>query len=318
MIYLRCLILFVSVLSGTARRSVRISDFHSDAQQQNNASVQILESSVGMQEKSFWPAVHALGRASTAGVLVAGRPQQRPQPRAPYGKALSMWYRRPGVVPPVRAGLRRATVALSAASGPGEAGRAVESDWDRKSEANNELPEGDAKVDEVEEILPWLKEVQANTRKKLADMPSYDFGRKQQLRYMLNLLDKELELEMRIARMPADSNVDELVENAQGQAAVPRWFVKTETFCQPFSVVKPHLEAHREWVAEMRAAGTVITSGYRVDNEGRPGGGGLMFFQAADYAEAELLVRRDPLVVNGCVDWTLNEWIAEVGGLELT
>jgi hypothetical protein len=28
-----------------------------------------------------------------------------------------------------------------------------------------------------------------------------------------------------------------------------KWFVKTEMFKKPFPVVKPHLEAHRAWVA---------------------------------------------------------------------
>ena len=100
-------------------------------------------------------------------------------------------------------------------------------------------------------------------------------------------------------------------------SAEPLWFVKTETFCKPFPIVKPHLEAHRAWVAGLRAAGTVMTSGYRVDSEGKPGGGGLMLFQATDYDAAEKLVRQDPLIANECVDWQLNEWIAEVGGLSL-
>uniref|UniRef100_A0A7S0ANC4 YCII-related domain-containing protein n=1 Tax=Minutocellus polymorphus TaxID=265543 RepID=A0A7S0ANC4_9STRA len=95
------------------------------------------------------------------------------------------------------------------------------------------------------------------------------------------------------------------------------WFVKTEQFCRPFPEVKPHLEAHREWVAKLRAEGSCITSGYRVDAEGKPGGGGLVFFAARNYDEAEALVRRDPLVANGCVDWRLNGWIAEVGEVQL-
>ncbi|KAH8068200.1 YCII-related domain containing protein [Aureococcus anophagefferens] len=56
-----------------------------------------------------------------------------------------------------------------------------------------------------------------------------------------------------------------------------RWFVKTEQFCAPFPVVKPHLEAHRAWVTELRDGGATITSGYRVDGEGKPGGGGMLF-----------------------------------------
>ena len=95
-----------------------------------------------------------------------------------------------------------------------------------------------------------------------------------------------------------------------------KWFVKTEQFCKPFPVVKPHLEAHRAWVAELRAAGTTVTSGYRVDAEGRPGGGGLMIFRAPDHAAAVELCERDPLVANECVEWVVNGWIAEVGDIK--
>ena len=79
------------------------------------------------------------------------------------------------------------------------------------------------------------------------------------------------------------------------------WFVKTETFVKSksFGEIRPHLEAHKEWVARLRAAGEVITSGYRVDADGRPGGGGLMIFAAADHAAAEELVLQDPLIAAG-------------------
>ena len=98
------------------------------------------------------------------------------------------------------------------------------------------------------------------------------------------------------------------------------WFVKTETFCKPFPVVKPHLEAHREWVAGLRDGGYPhpITSGYRVDAESKPGGGGLMILAAPDHASALELVLQDPLVANDCVDWQLNGWVSEVGGITLT
>eukprot|EP00978_Attheya_sp_CCMP212_P013708 scaffold34476_cov50-Attheya_sp.AAC.1 len=95
------------------------------------------------------------------------------------------------------------------------------------------------------------------------------------------------------------------------------WFVKTEQFCKPFPVVKPHLEAHRIWVEDMRAKGFCITSGYRVDAEGKPGGGGMMFFAAKSYAQAEALVLQDPLVINQCVEWRLNGWIPEVGNVQM-
>ncbi|KAL7540141.1 hypothetical protein ACHAWF_006606, partial [Thalassiosira exigua] len=97
------------------------------------------------------------------------------------------------------------------------------------------------------------------------------------------------------------------------------WFVKTEQFCKPFPEVKPHLEAHRAWVRSLREQNNqqqqTIVSGYRVDENDRPGGGGLMIFAAKNYVAAEEFVRKDPLIANECVDWQLNKWIAETGNI---
>ena len=95
------------------------------------------------------------------------------------------------------------------------------------------------------------------------------------------------------------------------------WYVKTETFKKPYPQVKPYLESHRTWIQKLRQEGYCITSGYRVDGEGRPGGGGLMIFSARDYESARELVLEDPLVKNDCVDWVLNGWISEVGDIRL-
>lgn len=95
------------------------------------------------------------------------------------------------------------------------------------------------------------------------------------------------------------------------------WFCKTETFKRPFLEVKPYLEEHKQWVTNLRAQGYCITSGYRVDSEGKPGGGGLMFLAARNYKDAEQVVLQDPLVRNDCVDWDLNGWIGQVGNLQM-
>ena len=95
------------------------------------------------------------------------------------------------------------------------------------------------------------------------------------------------------------------------------WFVKTEQFCKPYPQVKPHLEAHREWVRSMREENAICVSGYRVDKNDRPGGGGLMIFAARDYNAAEAFVKNDPLVQNECVDYQLNKWIPETGDIAL-
>jgi len=93
------------------------------------------------------------------------------------------------------------------------------------------------------------------------------------------------------------------------------WFVKTEQFLRPYSAMKPHLDAHRAWVEQLRGEGVVISSGYLVDGAGQPGGGGLLLLEAADYATAEALVRQDPMVLSGGVDWRLEQWRPAVGDL---
>jgi uncharacterized protein YciI len=93
------------------------------------------------------------------------------------------------------------------------------------------------------------------------------------------------------------------------------WFIKHETFRQPYAAMRPHLDAHRSWVAELRARGVRIGSGYLVDGEERPGGGGLLVLEAADHASAEALIQQDPMVRSGNVDWTLSRWIPVVGDL---
>ena len=97
------------------------------------------------------------------------------------------------------------------------------------------------------------------------------------------------------------------------------WFVKTERFVQgkPFPEIKPALEQHKEWVAALRENGMAITSGYRVDETGKPGGGGLMIFAAADHQAAETFVLDDPLIKAQCVEYEVNGFICDVGEVDL-
>jgi uncharacterized protein YciI/predicted GNAT family acetyltransferase len=95
------------------------------------------------------------------------------------------------------------------------------------------------------------------------------------------------------------------------------WFCKTEQFKRPYIEIKPYLEEHKKWVQSLRRQGVCITSGYRVDSQGKPGGGGLMFLAAKNYEEALKLVQQDPLVANDCVDWQLNGWIGQVGDIQM-
>ena len=93
------------------------------------------------------------------------------------------------------------------------------------------------------------------------------------------------------------------------------WFIKHETFRRPQAELQDHLVAHRAWVRQERQRGLRISSGYLVDAQGRPGGGGLLLLEAEDHASAEALVRQDPMVLSGGVDWTLQQWNGAVGDL---
>jgi uncharacterized protein YciI len=95
------------------------------------------------------------------------------------------------------------------------------------------------------------------------------------------------------------------------------WFIKRETFRRPYAELRPHLAVHRAWVERLRAEGVRISSGYLVDGEGKPGGGGLLLLEASDHASAEALILQDPVVVSGLVDWSLHQWIGAVGELDV-
>ena len=96
------------------------------------------------------------------------------------------------------------------------------------------------------------------------------------------------------------------------------WFVKHETFTAetmalPIEQRRLHLEAHRAWGEKESAAGRRIRSGFLVDGQQRPGGGGLLIFEAASYAEALAWVQQDPMIQAALVSWTLQEWIPVSG-----
>ena len=96
------------------------------------------------------------------------------------------------------------------------------------------------------------------------------------------------------------------------------WFIKTETFTPetvalPLEQRRPYLEAHRNWVDQQVQNGRRIRSGFLVDEQRRPGGGGLLIFEAESYSEALAWVQNDPMIRAGLVRWQLQEWIPVSG-----
>ena len=93
-------------------------------------------------------------------------------------------------------------------------------------------------------------------------------------------------------------------------------FVKHERFLVRGGAPGPEVIAsHIEWVTSLRQSGVHITSGYLVNGDGQPGGGGLLFLQASNFHEAEALIHQDPMLLSGGVEWSLQQWRPAVGDL---
>ncbi len=92
------------------------------------------------------------------------------------------------------------------------------------------------------------------------------------------------------------------------------WFIKTEIFTDEtlqlsVSKRKFYLNKHKSWIQALTDSGINVKSGFLVDQNGRPGGGGLLILEAHSFKEAKSLINKDPLIKAGLVHWTLQEWI---------
>ena len=92
-------------------------------------------------------------------------------------------------------------------------------------------------------------------------------------------------------------------------------FIKTEKFKKETlklsnSERKKFLLMHKEWVEDISKSGYYIHSGYLINEEKRPGGGGLLIFEAKDYLTAKKIIRNDPMIKHELVIWDLQEWVS--------
>lgn len=98
------------------------------------------------------------------------------------------------------------------------------------------------------------------------------------------------------------------------------WFIKTEKFTPKTLQLRAEdrrvfIKKHKRWVAELNALGTKIISGYLVDKDKIPGGGGVLIIEANSYEEAIALIRQDPMIAENLVVWEIHEWIPIWGKL---
>lgn len=92
-------------------------------------------------------------------------------------------------------------------------------------------------------------------------------------------------------------------------------FIKTEKFKKETlklsnSERKKFLLMHKQWVEDISKSGHYIHSGYLINEEKRPGGGGLLIFEAKDYLTAKKMIESDPMIKHELVIWDLQEWVS--------
>ena len=92
-------------------------------------------------------------------------------------------------------------------------------------------------------------------------------------------------------------------------------FIKTEKFKDETLRLsknerKIFLLMHKKWVENIRQSGNYIHSGYLINKNKMPGGGGLLIFEAKDYLTAKKIIENDPMIKYELVVWDLQEWIS--------
>ena len=80
-------------------------------------------------------------------------------------------------------------------------------------------------------------------------------------------------------------------------------FVKIETGIVNKSIFDRYVSAHKSYVRQLIAEGHQAKTGYWKEL-----GGGMLIFKADSIAQAQDIVNRDPLIINGCVKYELHEW----------
>ena len=99
-------------------------------------------------------------------------------------------------------------------------------------------------------------------------------------------------------------------------------YVKIENFIEQIIIQNPEklkvsISQHKRWVKELSMKGVKICSGYMVDDNKKPGGGGLLILEVNSYEEALKIIKKDPMIKSELVNWRLQEWIPVFGKLDI-
>ena len=91
-------------------------------------------------------------------------------------------------------------------------------------------------------------------------------------------------------------------------------FIKTETIKRTYLQnnnykKKEVIKQHKIWIKSLKSKGLKIQSGFLIDENKSPGGGGILIIECDSFNSALRIVTQDPMIQNNLVDWKLFEWI---------
>jgi uncharacterized protein YciI len=81
------------------------------------------------------------------------------------------------------------------------------------------------------------------------------------------------------------------------------WFVKIEKGLVDKATFDRYVNDHKAYVRQLIETGHEAKTGYWAER-----GGGMLLFKADSLEAAKSIVRQDPLIENGCVEYELHEW----------
>ena len=91
------------------------------------------------------------------------------------------------------------------------------------------------------------------------------------------------------------------------------FFAKTEIIKKEYLInndlKRKIINEHNDWIKKLNKEGVNIKSGFLVDETKRPGDGGLLILEINNYENALKIIKNDPMIKNGLVEWKLNEWV---------
>ena len=91
------------------------------------------------------------------------------------------------------------------------------------------------------------------------------------------------------------------------------FFVKTETIKKEYLInndfKRKIINEHIDWIKKLKKEGINIKSGFLINESKNPGDGGLLILEMNNYKNALKIIKNDPMIKNGLVEWKFNEWV---------